>query len=310
MGTWGPGIYQNDLSDDVRAFYRDQLRRGKTGEEITEILISGYAQEISDVDDCIDFWCALADTQWELGRLTPEVKQRALECIESPNVTLRWKLESDTLCRKRQQVLDKLREKLCQQQPAEKKVKQYKFYHCPWQIGDVFALPLEGDAVDQVGLSGQYLLIEKVAQADWYPGHTIPVVYLKITRNGQLPACIEEYNQLEFVRDLVIPRSMKSLIEDETFIQQNTRKTNAYPLDQNEDFSICQIGLVTTSKRVIPAKLHYVGNFSNTARPRYELVPQYGINLPVELWKRLPAFLNDRIVRHGTVKAMPNDSQT
>ena len=125
MGIWGPGIYQNDLSDDVRAFYRDQLHRGKTGEEITEILISDYSAEISDVDDCIDFWCALADTQWELGRLTPEVKQKALECIDSPNAALRWKSEGDLKFRKRQEVLTKLRDKLCQPQPAEKKIKQY-----------------------------------------------------------------------------------------------------------------------------------------------------------------------------------------
>lgn len=309
MGTWGPGIYQNDVSDDVKSFYRDQLHRGKTGEEITEILLQQYAEELSDVDDCIDFWCALADTQWELGRLTPDVKQKALECIDSPNATLRWEPEGKVLLKKRQDVLTKLREKLHQPQPAEKKIRQYKLYQCPWQIGDVFALPLEGEALDQVGLSGQYLLIEKVAQSTWHPGHIIPVVYLKLTRDGKIPSCAEEYNQLEFVRDFVISYSLKSIFGNEDIAQENISETNAYSIDENGKLSICQIGLITTSKRVIPAKLCYVGNFSNTARPQFELIPSYGPSLLVHFWKELPEFLADRIVRHGTVKAIPSDSQ-
>lgn len=304
MGTWGPGIYQNDLSEDVKAFFRDQLHRGKTGEVITEILISNYSEELSDVDDCIDFWCALADTQWELGRLTPDVKQKALECIGSPNADLRWKSEGDTLFLKRQQVLAELREKLCQPQPAEKKVKQYKLYQCPWQIGDVFALPLEGEAINQVGLCGQYLLIEKVAQRTWHPGHIIPVVYLKLTRDGQIPSCIEEYNQLEFVRDFAISYSMKDLFENKEIAQQYKCETREYLCDENGKVFYCQIGLITTSKRVIPKKLVYVGNYSNTARPRYEVIPDYGPGLPAHFWRDMSSIVADRIVRFGTVKAI------
>ncbi len=307
MGIWGPGIYQNDLSDDVRAFYRDQLHRGKTGEEITEILISDYSAEISDVDDCIDFWCALADTQWELGRLTPEVKQKALECIDSPNAALRWKSEGDLKFRKRQEVLTKLRDKLCQPQPAEKKIKQYKLYQCPWQVGDVFALPLEGEAMDRIGLGGQYLLIEKVAQSTWYPGHIIPIVYFKLTRDGQIPSCKEEYNQLEFIRNFAISYQLKALFENIEVSQQYKYEPGEYLCDKNEKAFYYQVGLITTSKRAIPKTLVFVGNYGGVARPRYEVIPDYGPGLPAFFWRDLSAIVAERIVILGTEKAIPDN---
>lgn len=40
MGAWGPKLYQDDVAEDVRDYYKDQLHRGKTGKEITQDLIT------------------------------------------------------------------------------------------------------------------------------------------------------------------------------------------------------------------------------------------------------------------------------
>lgn len=39
MGTWGTGLYSDDLAMDVRDYYREQLSLGKPEEKITQELI-------------------------------------------------------------------------------------------------------------------------------------------------------------------------------------------------------------------------------------------------------------------------------
>lgn len=48
MGTWGTGLYQNDVSEDIKSELIDMCRRGHTIEEATELLIKGYAEYIED----------------------------------------------------------------------------------------------------------------------------------------------------------------------------------------------------------------------------------------------------------------------
>ena len=35
MGTWGNGLYQNDVAEDVRDYYIDKLKKGEKEEKIT-----------------------------------------------------------------------------------------------------------------------------------------------------------------------------------------------------------------------------------------------------------------------------------
>ena len=48
MGTWGTGLYQNDVSEDIKSELIDMCRRGHTIEEATDLLIKGYAEYIED----------------------------------------------------------------------------------------------------------------------------------------------------------------------------------------------------------------------------------------------------------------------
>jgi len=69
MGTWGPGLYQNDVSDDIKLGFIDKCKRGHTIEEATEIFIKEYADEVEDDEGAPNFWFALADIQWKYGKL-------------------------------------------------------------------------------------------------------------------------------------------------------------------------------------------------------------------------------------------------
>lgn len=142
MGIWGPKLYQSDIAEEVRDYYRDQLRRGKSGKDITQDLIAQNKFTTLDSDDAPEFWFALADTQWDLGRLEDCVKERAVYYLNEGHDLLRWEKEDPANAIKRAKVLDELRQKLMSPQPAEKRVAPYKLYRCVWSIGDVYAYQL------------------------------------------------------------------------------------------------------------------------------------------------------------------------
>lgn len=81
MGTWDTGLYQNDLSADVRDDYISKLKAGKSDEEALQEILSEYKEESEDYDEKYNFYLGLADTLWKKGRLTEELKNKALEIL-------------------------------------------------------------------------------------------------------------------------------------------------------------------------------------------------------------------------------------
>ena len=155
MGAWGPKLYQDDIAQDVRDTYKDRLRRGKTTKEITEELIEEYSEEIEDIDDGPIFWFALADIQWDYGRLLPKVKENAIKWIEDGSDIRRWEEEGTAKeVKVRKEVLEKLKNKLKSPMPEEKKVSQYRLYKCQWKIGDVYAYKMNSEYAKERGLYG------------------------------------------------------------------------------------------------------------------------------------------------------------
>ena len=82
MGTWGVGIYQNDISADVKEDYIAKLKSGKSDEVALKEILSEYQEDMEDIDCKYDFYLGLADTLWRNGRLTEEIKTIALQLIE------------------------------------------------------------------------------------------------------------------------------------------------------------------------------------------------------------------------------------
>ena len=193
MGTWGPGLYQNDLAADIRDTFKDQLKRGKIGKQITKELLAEYENEILDLDDAVVFWFALADTQWELGRLEDSVREKALFYIQNGYDLKRWQIENPKAALTREMIINRLKEKLLSSQPAQKKISQYKFYKCKWKEGDVYAYLLDSEYAKVKGVYDKYFLFHKVRETIYWPGHIIPIVRVKITKNNVLPKTKEEF---------------------------------------------------------------------------------------------------------------------
>ena len=297
MGSWGPGLYQDDIAEDVRDVYKDQLHRGKTGAEITEELLEEYSDCLSDPDDAPVFWFALADTQWNLGRLEDLVKEQALYHLREGADLRRWETEEPWGMKKRAKVLQKLEEKLLSPQPAEKKVSQYRLYHCEWKLGDVYAYPLESEYAKEKGLDGRYFLFHKIGERTYYPGHIIPVVRIKITKDKILPQNVSEFNALKYVQvssrkcnDIFDPAQGDCFVEGKRIKKAEMKEF----LDESGCLPEYLFKLINTSKRIIPKSLFYVGNFQDALPPEREFIPEHRVEIVGFLWKSFDRIMMDR----------------
>lgn len=179
MGVWGTALYSNDTASDIRGDYVDLLRRGNSNEEALKKLMEKNRYCIGDEEEEPLFWYALADTLWNYGRLTPEVKEKALYFLDHPEAELaRWEDDGGKYVEAWMRTLEKLRTKLLSPQPPEKKVSKYRLYKCTWQVGDVYAYRLESEYSKEKGLDGKYIIFQKVGETDCWPGHIIPVIFV------------------------------------------------------------------------------------------------------------------------------------
>lgn len=286
MSIWGPGLYQNDVSDDVKRYFRDQLHRGKNADQITKELMESFQKELADTDDQPHFWLALADVQWDTGRLLPEVRAQALACLANGSAFQPWGQSHKKDIAKRRQVLEKLAKKLNTPQPPEKKVSQYRLYQCPWKVGDVFALPLESDQAQALGLTGSWLLLEKTGERIWHPGHHIPEMYAKIFVGSMLPITSEEYEQAEYIK-----RSSDwydlSLFSYPDPSDHSNFANRIRSISENGYLTEYRFKMITTSQRSIPKNLLYVGNFADVEHPAKEFVSQFDADIKAYFWKDL-----------------------
>lgn len=267
MGTWGPKLYQDDIAEDVRDYYKDQLKRGKTNEEVTKELIEDNEDIIQDEDESPVFWFALADTQWNLGRLLPSVKEKALEYLRSKTNLKRWEKEAinQKEYKVREKVLQELEKKLISTMPPEKKINQHKLYTCEWNVGDVFVYKLESEYAKEVELDNRYLLIRKAYEDFWWPGHTVPIIYVQITKDEKIPTSKDEVSKLEYIQT-----------------------------SNSEGLPKYLTTMISTSKRVIPIKeLTFIGNYIDVPTPKDEYIPENKISIPACHWSAFEKTLID-----------------
>lgn len=157
MGAWGTGLYQNDLSADVKGDYISKLKGGKTDEEALQEIMEEYREEMEDIDCKYDFFLGLADTLWKKGRLTEAVKAKALEMLEEDRISDRW--ESEKLRKERNRVLDRLKEELSSPMPERKKVGVHKPYITPLKEKGVYTFEICDVPAGQEAFRGWYMVI-------------------------------------------------------------------------------------------------------------------------------------------------------
>jgi hypothetical protein len=136
MGTWGAGIFSNDLACDVAAAYRSCLLEGHDGQAVTDKMLNDFRDSIGDRDDGPAFWLALAAIQWRYGRLDQSVSQRALEVIAHGGGIAGFS-GKPALQRARARVLEALRQRLLSPQRPPAKVRRPPPLVCDWQPGEI-----------------------------------------------------------------------------------------------------------------------------------------------------------------------------
>lgn len=266
MGTWGAKLYENDLALDVKDRF-DDLRKGKTVQQITNELIDEYAGALDDIYCAPVFWFALADTQWDLGRLLPEVKKQALDWLNKGGDLPVWRKENPKLADKREKMLKDLQQKLSSPPPPEKKISQYRLYRCTWKNGDVFAYRFDSEYAKENGFYQKYIYFVKVDERIWHPGHVVPVVYFfkKIDDilTGITPLC-----RVDFIPQFYKPIAYKN----------NPEMKKLYLLT-----------LLNTSSKIIPrTRLTFLGNIGSVKRVDNEDSNPYCID-----WKHFETYMID-----------------
>lgn len=112
MGTWGTGIYQDDMACDVRDAYQEKNENGISCEESTNQLLKEYNSDLEDFPETANiFWLALTKAQIESGTLDNRIRDKAIEMIDKGIDLQNWKelgADSETLA-ERKDVLKQFR---------------------------------------------------------------------------------------------------------------------------------------------------------------------------------------------------------
>ncbi len=167
-------LYTSEHAGSVRRRYIELLHQGKTGGEAADILQKLSARQLEEPQYRYEFWLALADTMWNYGRLTDQVKANALEALRLKRKTLAGLQDScPRIYASQTRFLGRLEEKLNSQQPETKRVAAYQLFTVPWEEGDVLAHRLSPDAGE---LADRLVFAQVVRKQSYWPGHMVPVV--------------------------------------------------------------------------------------------------------------------------------------
>jgi hypothetical protein len=207
MGAWGAGIFQNDVSEDLKTDYVNKLKMGKTDEEAFNEILVEYEDMISDPDDEIDFWFALSLIMHKYGRLTDYVKDKALSIIDSGVDNERWE-ENKTEIKHRAKVIEKLKGNLTGIMPERKKVLIRKEVIAPFEPNQIYYMKLSDNFFKDSEIYNKYLiliiesLVEEQSEireiSDFYPR-----TYRKLS--VQQPKTLNDVDTAEFIPRTKLP---------------------------------------------------------------------------------------------------------
>lgn len=142
MGTWGTGIFSDDISRDIRDHYRELIEDGVDDAEATRRTLEKFRSYFDDPEEGVNCVVALAVTQSKIGRLDANLCARALTAIDSGSDLKMWEQENPKLLPKRREALNKARAQLTGPQPARKRLRPPPRPTCGLAAGDVLALTL------------------------------------------------------------------------------------------------------------------------------------------------------------------------
>jgi len=103
-------IFDFDLAEDVRKDFEVRLKRGKSVEEATRLVLRKYKFALEDEDDTATVYLALAALQAERGGIRSDIKPMVEAAIEHD--LARWEHEAPERYEARKAVLQRLQEHL------------------------------------------------------------------------------------------------------------------------------------------------------------------------------------------------------
>lgn len=252
MGIWGTGIYDNDISSDVKDEYISKLRGGKSDEEaLKEVLEENYSA-FTDENEVYDVILPLADTMWKKGRLTEEIKEAALQLIEDEPKTERWQNEIER--EKRGKHLVRLKKKLNSEMPPRKRISIHRPFVSGWEKGDVYYYEMVNVLEGYEKYKGWYVLmyVDCIEKDDWQVKgifDEIPEVYFFMQEtkpesvsevHTATPICLLgnclTSKTLKKYRAEVVERSKRGRPKDLTFLgklEDFVYPPNDHPIPQN-----------------------------------------------------------------------------
>lgn len=186
MGIWNSNLYANDTTADIRDTYIECLRNNMSNEDAYSKTYDEYCELIGTDEEEL-FWLAMADTQWEFGRLMPAVKLNAQRFINQPYHSFYDEFDAKKRARWNE-MLRALLIRLDSQQPPEKYVPLIqKFERNPWEVGDIYAYRFHSKRSKGFGLFGKYVAIQKIGDALSYENMTFSVIQIYDKAFSSLP---------------------------------------------------------------------------------------------------------------------------
>jgi len=140
LGVWGTDLFSDDLACDLRDHYRELLEDGIDDDAATRLILEKYRAYLEESDGIA--LLAFAVTQSKLGRLDPDIRDRALAVLDAGADLEVWERENPKLLPKRRAVLEKARAQLSGPQPRPRRLRPPKRISSGLAAGDVLALAL------------------------------------------------------------------------------------------------------------------------------------------------------------------------
>ncbi|WP_214318491.1 hypothetical protein [Nonomuraea sediminis] len=137
MSAWGPALFSDDAACDVRDAYRELIEDGIDDAEATRRVLADLADMLDDPEDGPVVRLALAWTQSKLGRLDPQIRDRALRVIDEGEGLELWAEQGDKLLTRRRAALKKVRDQLTGPQPDRKRLRPPWRHVTDLEVGDV-----------------------------------------------------------------------------------------------------------------------------------------------------------------------------
>jgi len=112
MGTWGTGLFQDDIAVEIREAFESALKEGLGVAAATRQTLADFADVFADKDDQIVAYLALASLQLRRKAVQPAVRRKVLSILTKGLDLKRWEGRNSADFRRRQRVLERLHQRL------------------------------------------------------------------------------------------------------------------------------------------------------------------------------------------------------